>query len=280
MRIGRREFLAGTLLSSTASAAVVEGIDIVDVHAHFASAPEGAIWPLTLPNVLEDYDRCGIRKGVFSHFDAIAATSGAELRRATAESVEAVRARAGRLRVYLVFHPLFAQESLAAMQDTTRPGSPFAGFKLHTEIHHHDPDSPAYQPLYGFAHENAMPVLMHVGPNAQQWVPAVQQIARNHPKMPLIIAHYGGGEEQALTVLGAKLSNLFIDTAVSYGAHRLIERLVPKVGAERILFGTDAGYLSPGAQLARIAFADISEADRRAIFSGNTKRIFGRRLPQ
>jgi uncharacterized protein len=278
--IGRREFLAGAVLPAIASAAGLEGAGIVDVHGHFAPVPEGAIWPLTLGNVLEDYDRCGIGIAVLSHFDAIAATSAAELRRATAESIEAVRAHTGRLRAYLVFHPGFAQESLAAMRDTARPGSPFVGFKLHTEIHRHDPDSPAYGPLYGFAHDHTMPVLMHVGPNVQQWVPAVRQIAKNYPQMPLIVAHYGGGEEQAVAVLDAKLPNLFIDTAVSYGTHRLIERLVAKVGAGRILFGTDAGYLNPGGQLARIAFADISEADRRAILGGNAKRIFGRRLPQ
>jgi predicted TIM-barrel fold metal-dependent hydrolase len=290
MRIQRREFLAGTLLRGPASAAgtaepireglPLEGIDIVDMHGHFGPAPEGAIWPHALAAVLEDYDRCGIRKAVLSHFDAIGATSAADFRQATAESAEAVRAHRDRLRAHLVFHPAFLKESLAAMADTARPASPFIGFKLHTELHRHEPGSPSYQELYRFAHDNAMPVLVHVGSNVREWIPAAQRIAKGHPKMPLVIAHLGGGEEQTLALFGANLPNLFVDTCGSFGAHRMIERLVAKVGAERILFATDGGYLSPGAQLARIAFADISEAAKRAILGGNAKQVYGRRLPE
>jgi predicted TIM-barrel fold metal-dependent hydrolase len=73
--------------------------------------------------------------------------------------------------------------------------------------------------------------------------------------------------------------NLFVDTCLSTGRHRLIERLAAKVGAEKLLFATDATFDSVVAQLAKIAFTDLPESDKKLILGANARRIFGRLLP-
>jgi hypothetical protein len=295
MSIGRREFLGAAALWPTAGGAAAsaasvrermrEGLplkelDLVDAHGHFGPAPADAMWPYSLENLLEDQDRCGIRMAVVSHFGAIGATSEEDFGAANAESAAAVRAHRGRLRAYQVFHPRLLDASLAAMKETARPGSPFAGFKLHAELHRYAPDGPAYQQLYAFAHERAAPVLLHIGPNPKEWIATLHQIAGRYPRMPLIVAHLGGGEDLALAILSARRPNLYIDTCVSTSVHRLIERLVRAAGPERILFGTDATYLCPAAQLAKVVSADLSGADKKALLAGNARRIFGHALPE
>ena len=60
---------------------------------------------------------------------------------------------------------------------------------------------------------------------------------------------------------------------------RKVRILVRAVGAEKILFATDCTYLAHGPQIAKVAFAQISEDEKRLIFGGNARRIFGNRLP-
>ncbi|PYV16733.1 MAG: hypothetical protein DMG21_10675 [Acidobacteria bacterium] len=73
--------------------------------------------------------------------------------------------------------------------------------------------------------------------------------------------------------------NLSADTCASTWPYRHLERYVEALGAERILFATDATYLAIGPQVAKVAFATISEDQKRGILGGNARRIFGSRLP-
>src|SRR5207237_4702310 len=81
--------------------------------------------------------------------------------------------------------------------------------------------------------------------------------------------------------LGALLKenpNLAVDACGSTSAYRLLERLVRESGAEKILSGSDATYLAFGPQIAKVAFAHISEDEKRLVLGGNARRIFGNRL--
>jgi predicted TIM-barrel fold metal-dependent hydrolase len=48
---------------------------------------------------------------------------------------------------------------------------------------------------------------------------------------------------------------------------------VRELGAERVLFGSDAGGRSFASQLGKVYGAEVSEADKRLIFGQNLKRI-------
>ena len=51
--------------------------------------------------------------------------------------------------------------------------------------------------------------------------------------------------------------------------------MVEKLGADRILFGTDFVWIGAPFQLGAIAYADISDEDKRKIFGLNALRLFG-----
>ena len=48
-----------------------------------------------------------------------------------------------------------------------------------------------------------------------------------------------------------------------------------EIGPDRILWGSDAPWLSIQHQLGRVLFADISEGDKRTILVENPRRVLG-----
>jgi predicted TIM-barrel fold metal-dependent hydrolase len=251
----------------------VRSAEVIDTHGHIDRTPPGAVWPRNVDLLIEDMDRCGARQVVVSHFGALQATTAADLREAHDDTARAAARHAGRVRAYVVFQPWLRDVSRAELNRILAPDSPFVGIKLHGPVHAYAADGPAYRDAFAFANEHSLPVLFHVG----QGLEAVPGIAVSHPRMKLILAHYGGGSAAVLKRV-RELPNLFIDTCTSNGPRRIVERLVEACGPEKILYGSDSVYLCMGSQTARVAMARIPDADKRRIFGANARAIFGSRL--
>jgi len=58
-----------------------------------------------------------------------------------------------------------------------------------------------------------------------------------------------------------------------YVGHRQLEEFGRTFGAERLLFGTNLPYYTPGAALAVLAYARLSEAERARVAGGNLKLL-------
>jgi len=112
-------------------------------------------------------------------------------------------------------------------------------------------DDPGWGRVLEFASEEKLPVNLHVPEPAGRDYPGFiaaplrdyQRLARNHPRVRFIFAHWGG----LLPLLAlnpavrADLQNVWFDTAASpllYDAS-VYRAVADAVGAERILFGSD-----------------------------------------
>ncbi len=149
-------------------------------------------------------------------------------------------------------------------------------------------DAPALHELLKLAGELGLPVNLHVTDPASRPFPGrvetpledFARLARVHPGVTFILAHWGGGLPLA------DLPNVFLDTAASpllYGAD-VWARVGRDVPAERVLFGSDYPLdlyprTQPGAGLR--PFVEEAErgvadpATRAAVFSENARRLFG-----
>ena len=267
------EAAPGSILDQVRAGKRVKGADIVDAHAHFKKSLAGLIWPRNVEMLLADAERCGIGQVIASHVAAYMAVSGDQIKAAHDECAEAAARYGRRLRVYLVFHPRHLETSVAEMQRALAPGSPFVGFKLHGAIARYPSDGPAYRPVFEFANEHGLPVLLH----PWRGLEGISSIMKRYRRMTLTLAHMGLLPDELGDLLKAQ-PNLFVDTCGSTLPYRHLERLVRQAGAEKIMFGTDATYLAIGPQLAKIGFAHISEGEKRLILGGNARRLFGSRL--
>jgi predicted TIM-barrel fold metal-dependent hydrolase len=67
-------------------------------------------------------------------------------------------------------------------------------------------------------------------------------------------------------------SNLYLETS-TYMVHRGIEEFVRLFGAERLLFGSRYAAYAPGAAVAGLMYAEISDRNRRLIAGDNARRL-------
>ena len=263
-----------TLLDQVRAGKPIQGVDVIDSHAHFQKTTDNLIWPLNVEMLLGDMNRCGIGQAIASPFAGFLATTGDELIAAHDQCVEAVAKNPKSLRAYLVFHPHLLKTSEAEMRRALPAASPFVGFKLHGAIHQYPADGVNYQPVYEFASQHGLPVLNH----QMGGVERIGPVMKRYPRLTMILAHMAFLPATETIALLKEHPNLFVDTCSSTMPFRHLEKFVREVGAHKILFGSDATYLSLGPQVAKVAFAGISEEEKLLIFGGNARRIFGSHL--
>ena len=104
------------------------------------------------------------------------------------------------------------------------------------------------------------------------------EIAANYKNAKIILGHSGH------TALGAKLAaidgirkyeNIFVDTAISSTYEGAIEWIVSKVGADRVLYGSDMPYFDCRQTFGKLGLSKLSESDKIKIYGENARRLFG-----
>lgn len=68
-------------------------------------------------------------------------------------------------------------------------------------------------------------------------------------------------------------TNLSVDLAGSDPTNGFVEMAVRELGAERIIWGSDAGGRSLGSQLAKVVGSTVPEAAKKLILGENLKRM-------
>jgi len=92
----------------------------------------------------------------------------------------------------------------------------------------------------------------------------------------VLLGHAGADSGAKKYIEFAKrFSNAYLELCWSKVPYGLIEHFVAEVGAERVLWGSDAPAMAVSQQFGRILFADISDEDKHTILVSNPKRILG-----
>ena len=99
------------------------------------------------------------------------------------------------------------------------------------------------------------------------------------PDLTLICAHWGGGLPFYALMPEVKeaISNVYFDTAASPFLYtpQIYEQVIPLVGGDRILFGSDHPLLEQSRLLKEIEALDLPEETKNLIRSGNARRLLG-----
>ena len=143
------------------------------------------------------------------------------------------------------------------------------GIKLHPANHQYSLEAYADR-IFTFASRFRAAVLIHPEKEPTYILP----IADRYPDVTFIIAHLGG-KAYVDAVEFARHRNVYTDTSgIASSNNLMVEYAHSRIGADRILFGTDT--YSAGFQRGRIEFALIPEADKQQILRGNALRLFAR----
>lgn len=99
------------------------------------------------------------------------------------------------------------------------------------------------------------------------------------PEVTIVCAHWGGGLPFYALMPEVKkaLANVYFDTAASPFLYRpqVYSQVVPLVGVDHILFGSDYPLLSPRRLISEIKSLDLPEATKNLILGGNAQRLLG-----
>jgi predicted TIM-barrel fold metal-dependent hydrolase len=248
----------------------VEGETVIDVHGHCAGweepgGPGPRAWPLSAGSLLASMQRVGAAHLVFSHFDALRATTPGNLAAAAADTEHIVRQAAGRLSAHLVLHPCFAAE-VRAQLDALRSTAVYVGAKLHGELHDVRAGSDRIAPLLARCEELDLSVLLHVHP--ADTLDDIAGVATRYSRLRFILAHLWPRMPGAADAFRAH-PNLFTDSSLSGSRPGAVEQMVATVGADRVLYGSDSSYLSMGGQFSKAASTALPVAVKRQIFAAN-----------
>jgi predicted TIM-barrel fold metal-dependent hydrolase len=107
-----------------------------------------------------------------------------------------------------------------------------------------------------------------------QQVRQLEALAAEASTVKMIVAHAGGDAYAECLALATKQLNLFLEPFTGGADLGKVEEAVAKIGAHRILFGTNFPTLNPGVALGMLADARISDTERAQILGGNAAKLF------
>jgi predicted TIM-barrel fold metal-dependent hydrolase len=194
-----------------------------------------------------------------------------------AEVDDVLRKYGKRFRGYVTVNPHVPGEALRELERWSHFHNPPL-IKLHPGAHQCPANSPKYDAVWDYANQTGAVVLVHTWDSHAMCGPLMfPAIAKAHPRANILLGHSGvtwRGYEQAQEAATAA-PNLYLELSGSQRNRTMLERCVSRLGAERIVFGSDMPALDPAGTLADVFTANISDDDKEKILRYNFLRLLG-----
>jgi predicted TIM-barrel fold metal-dependent hydrolase len=235
---------------------------IIDMHTHYSRWIQFPIWGGLADDLVEEMDRVGIEKAVLAPQPCMTPS----LACGNDGVLEAMKKHPDRLLGYAACYPVDEDTGLKEVERCVNEG--MVGIKMHTSA-----GLPytfeGYAPVWRYADERGIPVLLHTWGDLDK----MRSIFDTYRHVPVLLGHSGAVDPSMYAEYARMYPNLWLELCLSRSPFGLVEFLVREVGADRILYGSDAPWMPFGHQLGRVLFADISEEDKKKILIENPKRV-------
>jgi len=247
---------------------------IWDVHFHL-SGVSGETPEERMTQLIKYADRLGVQRFILSlGVVSVADPSPQQVRDANDQVLKALRPWPDRAFGFVYLNPNHLDFSLSEFDRCLRDG-PMVGVKLWVAKRC---NASELDPIVERATKMQAPILQHtwlkVGGNSlgESTPFDFVELAKRHPSASLICGHTGGDWEQGIRVVRSTRS-ISIELAGSDPTSGFVEMAVRELGAERVIYGSDAGGRSFASQLAKVMGAEIPESARRLILGENLRRL-------
>lgn len=171
-------------------------------------------------------------------------------------------------------HPDYPDESCREIERLHGLGVRWIGEIVGYIMGFSDYDSPGALQVYAAAARLGMPVNIHFGPLEE-----AEAVCKALPSLNVVMAHPSSDKAQIENrlCLMERCPNLHLDLSGSgHNVRRgLVRHAADRVGARRLLFGTDYPICPPEAFVASLAEETLSDEERALITSGNFLRLTG-----
>jgi uncharacterized protein len=250
-------------------------VRVVDAHAHAGPYSKFFIPDHDVAGMVGVMDRCGVDVAlVSSHLALELDTNGGN-----AETAAMVDRAAGRFRGLLAVNPHVGPDrTLARWLDDER----FVGVKLHPDLHEYPVTGARYEPVWEAAAEQGFPVLVHSWAGSPyNDIAMFAAVAERHPGAGILLGHSGARrpyfEEVAATA--RRHPNLVLEICGSFMTSTWLRYLVDRVGAERVVFGSDFPFIDLRYSIGRALFANLADRDLALVLGASMSRLLHRFRP-
>lgn len=241
----------------------------IDVHTHFGPFP----WDVPQIDDRELMPLLRARNNSVGAVESCVLAIASDLDAGNARTVELCAEGTGQVG-YLVADPTDRE---TAREHIRRWGNApgIVGAKVHCQWSHRLTGHPQIAALFEVLADWGRPVKIHN--DGDDWHERLLEIARRHPRLPIVIAHGGLGypmmEGAQLTVAA---DNVYFEMCSSFAQPiagvREIVRTIPR---HKFLFGTDAPLLDPGFVLGTYQDSAIPAEQQDDVYYGNAARLYG-----
>ena len=217
-------------------------------------------------------DRLGIDVSIVSPHIAITC----DYREGNRQAYEAAEQFPGRIVPFVVVNPNYPVDEIEAEIAHWHKQGRIAGFKFHSSLHSATCLHEGYTPAYEYASEHAVPILSHTWNGDGGPENVLDLLSQRYPGIQFINAHSSSGWEciDRSCDLADRFDRVWLDLTGSRLVHGGLERMVARVGAGRILWGTDNPFIDPRPGLGRILCAELPEEQKRKMLGLNAKQLF------
>jgi len=152
----------------------------------------------------------------------------------------------------------------------------FRGVKLHPLLDGYHPNDPMVHPLADLLAERNLPFLVHTGHPIFTLPWSVEELAQAKPKTKVIMGHMGHGNIiyiNAAIAAAERQPNVYLETS-GMPMHTKILEAVNKVGADRVLYGSDAPFHHPKVEMLKVKLSGLKENEMEMVLGKSAERIF------
>lgn len=257
----------------------IDDMEVIDAHAHFTTrGSQGAtrvfMNDADIDAVVERNRRLGVDITAASPWTGI----WTDYELGNEDSVEALKAQPQAFVAYAVFDPNYIEDWDAALRYCYEENR-MMGMKPYHPRQRIPYNHEWYRPWWEYGNAHHLFAKMHPSDN---FVEEMHDLARRYPNVNFLLAHSGWSWKHCRehVELSRTYPNCFCEITFTSVTSGTIEWMVQQVGSEKVVYGSDTPMRDPFPQFGWVAYADISEEDKRNILGRNMRRIIDAvRLP-
>lgn len=243
------------------------GSPVIDMHMHLEQSPS---FQISAEWCIEAMDRAGVDTAVVMTLSDVPGLTpgGLEL------VADACKRYAGRLLGLARINPAGGQEAMRLFEHAVTDLG-FVGLKQHPVSTMQHPGTKATIDLVRRAGELGVPTLFHCGDEHLTTPLQIEQAVKECPESTVILGHMGGyfHTEEAIQV-AERNANVVLETSAMPYPEKILEA-VNRIGADRVVFGSDGPIASPVLEKQKVIIATLPEDQQALVLGGNAARMLG-----
>lgn len=241
----------------------VEGV--FDFHTHVDDAPGLGLVDLP-PHLLERLDEAGVGGAVCMTYRDATGADGV-----LADLAGLLDGHRDRLVGFARLDPR-APDAATLLEEAVEALG-MQGLKLHPSSTGCRPSDPPTVALLRAAASLDLPVLFHSGDDEVSHPAEIGAAAAESPATTVVLGHMGGYRHVGTAIdVAERTPNCLLETSAMPYPDRIREA-AERIGAARILFGSDAPRCNPAVEREKVRLAGLTAEANRLVLGGNAARI-------